>query len=65
MADPQLGVGRLPGRKRPAIWVQRDGRVTVLAYFQSESALAEFLSWKPMTTTTPSRRVTARPGAIA
>ena len=42
-----IGVGRLPGRERPALFEMQNGRVTVLAYFVSEEAMHTFLSHEP------------------
>jgi hypothetical protein len=38
-----IGCGPLPGRKRKALWVEHNGRITPLAYFTSESTYAAFL----------------------
>lgn len=39
-----IGVGSLPGRKRPALWVERGVRVEPLAYFRDRTAMETFLS---------------------
>ena len=55
MADPQIGVGVLPGHKRPALWVAREGEVRVLAWFRDRAAMEEFVTWKPMSAATGTR----------
>ncbi len=39
----EIWVGKLPGRKRQALSINRDGVIEVLAYFVSETAAEDFL----------------------
>ncbi len=43
----RLQVGGLPGRKRKGLFVEEGCEIRVLAYFQSEEAMQEFLSFEP------------------
>jgi len=38
----ELCVGQLPGRKRPAMWIEGDGVIRPLAYFCGDEEFAEF-----------------------
>ena len=42
-----LGVGHLPNRKNPCMYVKRGSVIHVLATFKSEEAMREFLSYNP------------------
>ena len=43
----EIGVGWMPGRKRPALWVRNGGAVRVLAFFNNQEAMNEYLSYEP------------------
>jgi hypothetical protein len=42
MRDVGMCMGSLPGRKRKAMWVEKDGVLKPLAYFVSEQAYERF-----------------------
>lgn len=42
-----IEAGRLPGRKRPCIWLLSDNRIIPLAYFVSDDAFQVWMASNP------------------
>lgn len=48
-----IGVGLLPGRKRPVLWEERDNTIVPLAYFVDREAMERYLAYNPRTDRRP------------